>query len=76
MQTFLDRPEIQQIYCFMKHTKSNLLDLQFILLPKAMHAKDIQKTLIFVNIVAKDLPLVEAIREWMRQLKYPQGLEE
>lgn len=76
MQTSLDRPEIQQIHYFIKHTKSNLLDLQFILSPKAMHAKDIQKTLIFVNTVAEVLPLVKAIRGWMRQLKYPQGSEE
>ena len=73
MQTSLDRPEIQQIHRFMKHAKSNLLDLQFILPPKAMHAKNIQKTIIFVNTVAEVLPLVEAIRGWMRQLKYPQG---
>ena len=71
MQTSLDRPEIQQIHRFMKHAKSSLLDLQFILPPKAMHAKDIQKTIIFVNTVAEVLPLVEAIRGWMRRLKYP-----
>ena len=41
MQTLLDRQEIQQIYCFMQHAKSNLLDLQFTLPPKAMHTGEI-----------------------------------
>ena len=63
MQTSLDRPEIQQIHRFMQHANSSLLDLQFILPPRAHYAKDIQKTLIFVNKVAEVLPLVEAIRK-------------
>lgn len=41
MQTSLDRPEIQQIYCFMTSTKSNDLDLQFILPPITKHALNI-----------------------------------
>lgn len=59
----------------MQHAKSSLLDLQFVLPPKALHAKDIQKTLIFVNTVAEVLPLVEAIRKWMILLHYPEGSE-
>lgn len=35
-----------------------------------MQAKDIQKTLIFVNIVAEIQPIIEIIQKWMRQLGY------
>ena len=38
--------------------------------------KVIQKTIIFINTVTEVLPLLEAIRGWMRRLKYPQGSEE
>lgn len=76
MQTSLDRPEIQQIHRFIQHAKSSLLDLQIVLLPKALYAKDIiQKTLIFVNTVAEVIPLAEAIRKWMILLHYPEGSE-
>lgn len=43
MQTSLDQPEIQQIYCFMQNAKSSCLDLQFVLLPIAKQVSDIQK---------------------------------
>lgn len=75
MQTSLDWPEIQQIYCFMQYAKFSLLDLQFVLLPKAFYAKDIQKTLIFVNTVTEVIPLIEAIRKEMILLDYPKSLE-
>ncbi len=51
LQTSLDRPEIMQLYRFMKHTRSSCLDLQFVLPPKAKEAKKSQKTIIFVNCV-------------------------
>lgn len=41
MQTFPDRPEIQQIHHFMQYVKSSLLDLQFIFPPKALYTKNI-----------------------------------
>ena len=59
----------------MQYAKSSLLDLQFILWPKACYAKDIQKTLIFVSTVAEVLLLVEAIRKWMGLLNYPKESE-
>lgn len=59
MQTPLDRPEIQQIYRFMASPKSSHLDLQCILPPGATQAKDIQKTLIFVNTVAEIRPILK-----------------
>lgn len=73
MQTSLDRPEIQQIHRFMAYPKSSCLDLQFIL-PKVAHqAKDIQKTIIFVNTVGEIRPIIEIIQAWMKQLGYPKG---
>ena len=75
MQISLDRPEIQQIYCFMQYAKSSLLDLQFILPPRARYTKDIQKTLIFVNTMAEVLPIVEVIRKWIGLLNYPKESE-
>lgn len=59
IQTSLDRPEIQQIHRFIQHPKSSALDLQFILPPKAVHAKNIQKTIIFVNTMADVQLLVD-----------------
>lgn len=43
--------------------KLSHLDLQCILSPKAMQAKEIQKTLIFVNIVAEIQPIIETIQK-------------
>lgn len=51
LQTFLNQPEIMQLYCFMEHPKSSCLDLQFVLPPKAKITKNIQKTIIFINSV-------------------------
>ena len=73
MQTSLNRPKIQQIHRFMTSSKSSYLDLQYILPPKATQAKDIQKTLIFVNTVAKIRLIIETIQQWMRQLGYSEG---
>lgn len=52
LQISLDCPEIIQIYCFIDYSRSNCLDLQFVLLLKAKKAKNIQKTIIFVNSVS------------------------
>ena len=49
-----------QIHCFIEHTKGSCLDLQFILSKKAKEAKDIQKTIIFVNNIS-DLHLIITI---------------
>lgn len=75
MQTSPNQLEIQQIHRFMQHAKSSLLDLQFVLLVKTLYAKNIQKTLIFVNIVAEVISFVKAIRKWMILLHYLEGLE-
>lgn len=49
IQTSLNRPEIMQIYQFIKYPRSNCLNLQFIFSPVAKKAKDIKKTIVFVN---------------------------
>lgn len=72
MQTSLDRPEIMQIHRFMKHTKSSCLDLQFVLPKVAKEAKDIQKTVIFVNSVTKIRPIINIFQSWMKHLGYPE----
>ena len=74
MQTSLNRPEIMQIHCFMEHSKTSCLDLQFLLPKIAKEAKDIQKTIIFVNTVAEIRQIIDIIQDWMRKLDYPDGL--
>lgn len=73
MQTFLDRPEIQQIHCFMAHPKSSLLDLQFVLPKISTQANAIQKTILFVTTVAEIRPIIETIQAWIILLGYPAG---
>lgn len=75
MQTSLDRPEIMQIHQFMEQPKASCLDLQFLLSLIAKEAKDIQKTVIFVNSVAKIRPMIAIIRSWMKMLNYLDGSE-
>lgn len=70
MQILLDRSKIQQIYWFMKYPKASYLNIQFILLPKVNNAKDMQKTIVFVNTIAKIYPIIEVIIVWIRQLSY------
>lgn len=62
IQTSLDRPEIQQYHRYMKHSKLSCLDLQFALPKNAKEAKDIQKTIIFVNTVNEIRPIINIIR--------------
>ncbi|MCJ1470687.1 hypothetical protein MMC07_009334 [Pseudocyphellaria aurata] len=71
MQTSLDRPEIMQIHRFMKHPKTSCLDLQFILPEVSSEAKNIQKTIIFVNSVAEIFPIIDTIQSWMELKNYP-----
>lgn len=71
IQTLLDRPEIMQIHQFMEYPKFNCLDLQFILPKKATAAKDIKKTIIFVNNVSDICPLINIIVDWIKKLGYP-----
>lgn len=71
MQTSLDRPEIMQIHRFMEHTKASGLEFQFILPKTAKEARDIQKTIIFVNTVKEIRVLIEVIKGWMIKLGYP-----
>lgn len=47
------------------------MNLQFILPKKATAAKDIQKTIIFVNSVLNICPLIRIIISWMQKLGYP-----
>lgn len=51
MQTFLDRPEIMQVHRFIKYAKASCLDLEFILPKQVKKAREIQKTVIFVNSI-------------------------
>ena len=71
MQTSLDRPEIMQVHQFMKHAKSSCLDLQFILPKIANKAKDIQKTVVFVNSLTEIRPMISILQSWMKYLGYP-----
>ncbi|MCJ1348467.1 hypothetical protein MMC31_006699 [Peltigera leucophlebia] len=71
MQTSLGRPEIMQVHRFMKHAKSSCLDLQFILPKSANKAKDIQKTVVFVNSVTEIRPMISILQSWMKYLGYP-----
>ena len=73
LQTSLNRPEIMQIHRFMEHPKSSCLDLQFILPTEAKEAKDIQKTIIFVNSVNEIRVIIDIIHAWMKKLGYPVG---
>ncbi|MCJ1471297.1 hypothetical protein MMC07_009945 [Pseudocyphellaria aurata] len=62
MQTLLDRPEIMQIHCSMQYPKASCLDLQLIFPEAASQARDIQKTIVFVNSVAEIFPMVDIIQ--------------
>lgn len=62
MQTSLDRPKIMQIHRFMEHSKASCLDLQFVFPKKAKEARDIQKTIIFVNSVEEIRPMINILR--------------
>ncbi|MCJ1466709.1 hypothetical protein MMC07_005329 [Pseudocyphellaria aurata] len=71
MQTSLDRPEIMQIHRFMKHPQTSCLDLQLFLLETGTQAKDIQKTIVFVNSVTEINPVIHIFQDWMRRKGYP-----
>lgn len=71
LQTSLDRQEIMQLHRFMKHPRSSCLDLQFVLPPSAKEAKDIQKTIIFVNSVNEIRVIISIFHAWMKKLGYP-----
>ncbi|MCJ1471186.1 hypothetical protein MMC07_009834 [Pseudocyphellaria aurata] len=60
-----------QIHRFMQHPKASCLDLQFILSEAASQAKDIQKTIVFVNLIAEIFPMIDIIQSWMKLMKYP-----
>ena len=70
MQTSLDRPKIMHIHHFMGHFKSGCLDFQFILLLNAKKAKDIQKTIIFVNSINEIWAIIDIIHAWIMKLGY------
>ena len=73
MQTSLDRPEIMQIHRFIDYPKASCLDLQLLLPKSAQQAKDLQKTVIFVNTVAEICHIIMIIQNWMKKLGYPEG---
>lgn len=73
MQISLDWPEIQQFHHFIQSSKGSYLDLQFIFLLTANSAQDIQKTIIFVNIVLNIWPMIEIIQKWIKVLDYLEG---
>ncbi|MCJ1464294.1 hypothetical protein MMC07_002907 [Pseudocyphellaria aurata] len=60
-----------QIHRFMEHPKASCLDLQFILPETAQEAKDIQKTLVFVNSITDIFPMISIIQAWMKQKNFP-----
>lgn len=73
MQTSLDHPEIMQIHCFIKHSKGSCLDFQFILPKIAKEARDIKKTVIFVNTISNIWPIISIIQAQIKQLGYPES---
>lgn len=72
LQTSLDHPEIMQIHCFMNHSRSSCLDLQFVLPPEAKEAKNMQKTIIFVNSVSDIRDVISIFHASMEKLGYPE----
>ena len=60
-----------QIHRFMEYLKASCLDLQFILLPTATEAKDIQKTFIFINSTTDIFLMVAISQEWMKMKQFP-----
>ncbi len=76
MHTFLDQSEIMQIDLFIQHAKFRCLNLQLALPGKATLAKNIQKTVIFVNSVAEIRFMNAIIRALMKILDYLKGFEE
>ena len=59
-----------QIHYFMHYSRSSCLDLQFVLSPEAKEAKDIQKTIIFVNNVSDIRDVISVFHAWMEKLGY------
>lgn len=66
--------KLMQIHRFMNHAKSSCLNLQFLLPQLAKEAKDIQKTVIFVNTVNEIQHLIDIIRGWMKKTGLPTQL--
>ena len=62
---------MMQIQRFMEYAKASYLDLQFILPETVNEARNIQKTIIFVNSVSEICPLINIIVVWMKKLGYP-----
>lgn len=56
----------------MEYTRSSCLDLQFVLPPEAKEAKDIQKTIIFVNSVSDIRNVINVSHACIRKLGYPE----
>lgn len=59
-----------QIHWFIEYIKASCLDLQFILSKIAIKARNIQKTIIFVNFVVEICLLINIIVSWMKKLGY------
>lgn len=59
-----------QIHQFTKYEKTSCLDIQFIFLKKVIIAKNIQKTIIFINNVSDIYFLISIIVGWMKKLVY------
>lgn len=70
-QTSLDRSETMQIHRFMKQPRARGLDLQFVLPKTTIQAKDIQKTIIFVNSVTEIIPKINILQDWIKKNRYP-----
>lgn len=57
----------------MHFLKASCLDLQLLLPKGAQQAKNIQKTVIFVNTVAEICHIIIIIQNWMKKLGYSEG---
>lgn len=55
----------------MKYSKDSYLNLQFLLPISTKKARDLQKTVIFVNTISDIRSAIMIIQPWMKQLDYP-----
>lgn len=74
MQTLLDWSKIIQLHRFIKYSKANYLDLQFIFPRDGKKTSDLQKIIIFVNGMTEIWLMIKIIEAWIIKLRYPPSL--
>ena len=69
----LNRPEIYIHVSPLLKPASGMLDLQWLLPRDVVAARDIPKTIVFIDSIAYITQLCSLMRKWMNQLLYPPG---